>query len=134
MEIRLEDVYRGTAKAVVALVQDSRCQAQDFLEICKTNNERDFNRLFSRIQSVANTAGAFRNDAVFRYERDQIFTFVVNCGWRLYCFYDEGNLIIVTNGGTKNGRKEQTRDIDKAVKMRETYFLAKKQKGKNSNG
>lgn len=126
MEISLLDVYRGPAKAVVALVLDSRCHAQDFFEKCQSNNQKEFNRLISRIQAVADNAG-FRNSAVFRPERDKIFTFVVNCGWRLYCFYDEGNLIIVTNGGTKNGPKEQTRDIDKAVEMQKAYFLAKKQ-------
>ena len=126
MEIRLVNVYRGSAKAVVALALDSRCHAQEFLEKCKSNNEKDFNRLFSRIQAVADTP-SFRNNAIFRPERDQIFTFVVNCGWRLYCFFDKGNLIIVTNGGTKNGPKEQTHDIDKAVKLQEAYFLAKKQ-------
>ncbi len=50
-------------------------------------------------------------------------------GIRLYCLQDRLSddlpcLIIVTNGGTKNTDKEQTRDIKRAARIQAEYHLA----------
>ena len=51
-------------------------------------------------------------------------------GIRLYCFKDEivglaSKLIIATNGGSKNNKRQQHSDIQRAVQLKERYLAAK---------
>ena len=130
MDVRLLTVYPGSVRNIVALVLDSRCDADDFLRECQHKNPKHFAQLLSRVHRVAHHQQLILNEAFFRKERDGIVAFDTASGWRLYAFQDGNQLIILTNGGTKNGKKEQTRDINKAVQMRATYEQAKKNKVK----
>lgn len=49
--------------------------------------------------------------------------------WRVFCFFDEGRLVILLNGFQKKTQKTPKSEIDKAVKLMEDYFIDKKQKG-----
>ena len=46
--------------------------------------------------------------------------------FRIFCFFDEGKLIVVTNGFQKKTQKTPKQEIEKALKIREEYYEDKK--------
>jgi phage-related protein len=42
--------------------------------------------------------------------------------WRVFCFFDEGKLVILLNGFQKKTQKTPKKEIDKAVRLMEEYF------------
>ena len=45
--------------------------------------------------------------------------------FRIFCFFDHGRLVIVTNGFQKKTQKTPKNEIDKALKIKEEYENAK---------
>jgi phage-related protein len=45
--------------------------------------------------------------------------------WRIFCFFDEGNLVILLNGFTKKTQRTPTSEIEKAKNLMRTYYLEK---------
>jgi len=48
--------------------------------------------------------------------------------WRVFCFFDKGKLVILLNGFTKKTQKTPKKEIDKALKLMESYNADKKKK------
>jgi len=46
--------------------------------------------------------------------------------FRIFCFFDEGKLIVLINGFQKKSQKTPQREIEKALKIREEYYAEKK--------
>ena len=51
--------------------------------------------------------------------------------WRIFCFFDEGRLVILLNGFQKKSQKTPAREILKAVKLMESYYSEKRNQRKN---
>ena len=47
---------------------------------------------------------------------------------RIFSFFDEGNLIILINGFSKKTQKTPRSELELGIKLREEYFLEKKEK------
>lgn len=45
--------------------------------------------------------------------------------WRVFCFFDEGKLVILLNGFQKKTQKTPKNEIDKALKLMEKYYSEK---------
>jgi phage-related protein len=45
--------------------------------------------------------------------------------WRIFCFFDEGNLVILLNGFTKKTQRTPKSEIEKAKNLMRTYYLEK---------
>jgi phage-related protein len=43
--------------------------------------------------------------------------------FRIFCFFDKGQLIVLANGFVKKAQKTPKREIEKALKIKEEYFL-----------
>lgn len=41
--------------------------------------------------------------------------------YRIFCFFDKGNLIILTNGFEKKTPKTPRKEIDKALRIKQEY-------------
>ncbi len=50
--------------------------------------------------------------------------------WRVFCFFDEGRLVILLNGFTKKSQKTPKREIDKALQLMNEYYKEKKEEMK----
>jgi len=50
--------------------------------------------------------------------------------WRVFCFFDEGNLVILLNGFTKKTQKTPKNEIEKAKKLMNEYFKEKEEEQK----
>jgi len=48
--------------------------------------------------------------------------------WRVFCFFDEGKLVILLNGFQKETQKTPKNEIEKAILLMEQYFIDKKEK------
>lgn len=42
--------------------------------------------------------------------------------WRVFCFFDKGKLVILLNGFQKKTQKTPRKEIDKALKLMESYY------------
>ncbi|NLK80611.1 MAG: type II toxin-antitoxin system RelE/ParE family toxin [Bacteroidales bacterium] len=47
--------------------------------------------------------------------------------WRVFCFFDEGKLVILLHGFQKKTQKTPKKEIKKAVLLMEQYFIDKKE-------
>lgn len=45
--------------------------------------------------------------------------------WRIFCFFDEGNLVILLNVFTKKTQRTPTSEIEKAKNLMRTHYLEK---------
>lgn len=46
--------------------------------------------------------------------------------WRVFCFFDEGRLVILLNGFQKKTQKTPQKEIDKALQLMAEYYEGKK--------
>ncbi len=46
--------------------------------------------------------------------------------FRIFCFFDEGKLVVLANGFQKNTQKTPKQEISKALKIMEEYYESKK--------
>lgn len=46
--------------------------------------------------------------------------------YRVFCFFDKGNLVVLFNGFQKKTQKTPRKEIDLALKLKEEYFNSKK--------
>lgn len=81
----------------------------------------------TRIAFVSNFP-TYEHKENFKHVGDGIYEFK-RPGLRLYAFYDEigdeRQLILCTNGGSKNTKKEQQADIARAKSLQQQYLTAK---------
>ena len=47
-----------------------------------------------------------------------------NC-WRIFCFFDEGNIVVLLNGFVKKDQKTPMREIEKAKLLMHKYYEAR---------
>ena len=48
--------------------------------------------------------------------------------WRVFCFFDNGKLVILLNGFQKKTQKTPKNEMDKALKLMTKYYTEKKSK------
>lgn len=48
--------------------------------------------------------------------------------WRVFCFFDKGNLVILLNGFIKKSKKTPKQEIDQAKRLMTQYFEDKRKK------
>jgi phage-related protein len=46
--------------------------------------------------------------------------------WRVFCFFDEGRLVILLNGFVKKSQKTPKKEIDKAIRLMKSYYEEKR--------
>lgn len=45
--------------------------------------------------------------------------------WRVFCFFDHGKLVILLNGFAKKSQKTPKKEIEKAIKLMDSYYTEK---------
>ncbi len=56
---------------------------------------------------------------------DALFEIRIKVGtniFRIFCFFDEGNLVILLNGFHKKTQKSPRNEIEKALKLKKSYY------------
>ena len=125
VEITLRTIHVGDARRVVTLDIDGKDPAREFLMDLARHDRNQFESILTRIRSISNHP-RYENQITFRHVGDGIHEFK-RPGLRLYAFYDEidgrNQLILCTNGGSKN--KRQQKDIRLAKSRKDDYFSIK---------
>jgi phage-related protein len=60
---------------------------------------------------------------------DGLYEIRVQCGsdiFRIFCFFDEGNLVVLMNGFQKKSQKTPIEELAKANKLKSDYYEEKK--------
>ena len=129
MEIVLKEVHVGPCSSVVTLRMGDDAPADEFLAELIASNPHAAKSLQTSMATITAVEG-YRNERRFKRVAPGVYEIKVP-GIRLYCFRDQlgdgepMKLIVATNGGTKNTRKEQGTDIQKACNIRERYLSLK---------
>lgn len=129
MEITVKELHCGAWKTFTTLAIDKDDHVSSFLEELEKSNPQAIKQLQNAMNSIASEK-LYRNTTKFKPVGDDIFEIKTNCGIRLYTFYtsiegiDKPQLVLATNGGTKNTDKEQNRDIKQAEKIRDRFIAA----------
>ena len=105
-------------------------ELQEFLDSFIQSDNAGMKRIKSAIATISSEDN-YVNKTKFKSVSEKGIYEIKAGGIRLYCFQDRLSdnlpcLIIATNGGGKNTKKEQNRDIKKASKIKAEYFEAKK--------
>lgn len=45
--------------------------------------------------------------------------------WRVFCFFDEGRFVVLLTGFHKKTQRTPKRELDRAIKLRDNYFIEK---------
>lgn len=129
MEIVFKEVHVGACGSVVTLRLGDDAPADEFLAELITSNPHAAKSLQTSMATITAVDG-YRNDRKFKRVAPGIYEIKVP-GIRLYCFRDQlgdgqpMKLVVATNGGSKNNKKEQGSDIQKACNIRERYLALK---------
>jgi putative component of toxin-antitoxin plasmid stabilization module len=135
IDITLKTLHLGECRRVVTLGINGKDEADAFLQKLRKDDSRKWDAINTRISTVSNHP-TYSNKITFNPVGDGIFEFK-RPGLRLYAFYDEigedHQLILCTNGGSKNKKKEQQTDIDRAKSLKAKYEAAKLDKNTRFN-
>ncbi len=128
MEIVLKEVHVGPCRTVVTLQIGSDAAAGDFLAALIATNPHAAKSLQTSMATIT-AVDHYHNVRKFKRVADGIYEIKVP-GIRLYCFKDEmdhlpAKLVVATNGGIKNTKRQQDGDIRRAIQIRESYMQLK---------
>lgn len=106
-----------------------KCPVLAFFEEQRKQHPEEFAELLALLNYSAKH-GVPNNDTKFKHltGTDGLFEFKTKGGLRLFCFWDEGSLIICTHGTVKKAKKADPAEIKRAEKFKRDYEVAK-QKG-----
>lgn len=115
LEIIAYRVKAGVAREVVALELDGECPARDYLLDLANNNAKGFQILDGQIRFLCDVPKVGPRETFKLLDASrQLYEFRLRSGIRLYCVVVGTELVLLTNGGKKNTKKEQNTDIQRA--------------------
>lgn len=113
----LKPLLSGDKFKIYGLIVNGTCEAEEYL---KELSDKEKNKLIPLLQYTADS-GPPKNEQKFKSVGDGIFEFK-GFQSRLFCFFDEGRIIILTHGCIKKRDKLDPADIRKARSHKEEYF------------
>ena len=116
MALKREIIAKGEKFTVWEIVKNQASEFRKLVRILSVNEKRI---LFSKIKSIADN-GPLKNEEKFRHEGDGIYTIKQN-QIRVYCFFDQDKMFILTHGFIKKSQKADPKQKAKAIKIREEY-------------
>jgi phage-related protein len=105
---------------------------EDFL---KKQTEKVQNKIFKVIEAIETLERVPETYLKAILTKKGLFEARVQLGsniWRVFCFFDEGKLVILLNGFQKKSQKTPTKEIEKAAKLMMEYYAEKNLKNKKS--
>jgi hypothetical protein len=104
-----------------------KCPVLAFFEEQSKRDPEEFSELTALLEFSAEN-GPPSNDTKFKHltGTSGLHEFKTGGGLRLFCFYDEGSLIVCTDGLLKKKQRAPKDAIKRAGKMKREYEVAKK--------
>lgn len=100
----------------------------DFFRALDSKVQQKFNWTLKLIATVERIPGKYFKHIV---NSDGIYEIRVEHGsniYRVFCFFDEGQLVILVNGFQKKSKKTPKKEIEMAEKLKKQYFDEKERK------
>ena len=95
----------------------------DFFHELTEDVQKKFNWTFELIATIDRVPKKF-----FQYMEDGIYEIRVEVGsniFRVFSFFDEGQMIVIANGFQKKTQKTPRKEIELAKKIKKEYFVEK---------
>jgi len=117
LEVIAYEIYGGSVRTVAALALDGSDDLIDYLAKLRKSNPKGYDILHGSFETLCNER-AFHERATFKCldRATGLYEFRAS-SLRLYGFFHANTLVLLTNGGTKNNKKEQSRDIARARRI-----------------
>jgi phage-related protein len=102
---------------------------QDHFEnFLKKQTEKVQNKIYKVIEAIETLARVPENYLKHIKTKQGLYEARIQLGsniWRVFCFFDDGQLVILLNGFQKKTQKTPQKEIDKASKLMDAYFEEK---------
>ncbi len=123
MSIVSRKIAEGAKFSVWEIVKDNKAYVSEFVSRLPREIRT---RVAQDIRYIAEN-GPPRNESKFKCEQDGIFAIKrTRDQVRIYCFFDEGQVILLTNGALKKGRKADPEDLARAKRLRKAFLESKR--------
>lgn len=99
---------------------------EDFL---KQQPEKVQNKIFKIIEAIETLERIPKSYLKFIKGTEGLYEARIQLGsniWRVFCFFDEGRLVILLNGFQKKTQKTPKNEIDKALRLMTEYYENKR--------
>ncbi len=100
-----------------------------FSEFLKQQPVRVQNKIFKVIEAIETLERVPSNYLKMLVGTNGLYEARIQLGsdiWRVFCFFDNGKLVILLNGFTKKSQKTPKNEIDKALRLMQKYYDTKK--------
>lgn len=118
--ISAQPLMQGTHFLILEIVHGDKAPVSGFIDGLV---EPDKNKVFKLFRQMVEM-GEIHNTEKFTQEEDDIYAFK-SFQVRIYCFFDAGKLILLTNAVKKKQRRARPEDLKRAKNIRAAYFEAK---------
>jgi phage-related protein len=99
-----------------------------FSEFLKKQPVKVQNKIFKIIEAIETIEKVPSNYLKMLVGTNGLYEARIQLGsniWRVFCFFDNGKLIILLNGFTKKTQKTPKNEINKALKLMQKYYETK---------
>ena len=100
-----------------------------FSEFLKKQPVKVQNKIFKIIEAIETLERVPSNYLKMLVGTNGLYEARIQLGsdiWRVFCFFDNGKLVILLNGFTKKTQKTTKNEIEKALQLMQKYYDAKK--------
>lgn len=99
-----------------------------FSEFLKLQNVKVQNKIFKIIEAIETLERVPINYLKLIQGTNGLCEASIQLGsdiWRVFCFFDNGKLVILLNGFTKKSQKTPKKEIEKAIQLKQKYYVTK---------
>lgn len=96
-----------------------------FSDFLKKQPQKVQNKIFKIIELIEILESVPSRYLKALRETDGLYEARIRLGsdiWRVFCFFDEGKLVILLNGFTKKTQKTPKNELNKALKLKQKYY------------
>ncbi len=100
-----------------------------FSEFLKKQPVKVQNKIFKIIEAIETLERVPSNYLKMLVGTNGLYEARIQLGsniWRVFCFFDNGKLVILLNGFTKKTQKTPKNEIEKALQLMQKYYDTKK--------
>jgi phage-related protein len=100
-----------------------------FSDFLKKQPEKVQNKIFKIIEAIETLERVPSNYLKMLVGTNGLYEARIQLGsdiWRVFCFFDNGKLVILLNGFTKKTQKTPKNEIEKALQLMQKYYKTKK--------
>jgi phage-related protein len=100
-----------------------------FSDFLKKQPEKVQNKIFKIIEAIETLERVPSNYLKMLVGTNGLYEARIQLGsdiWRVFCFFDNGKLVILLNGFIKKTQKTPKNEIEKALQLMQKYYKTKK--------